>query len=192
MDKPALVTGEREAEGLVVAALSLAEIPVTAVDWNWVSEDDEWQLTVVSSLVDTKGPREAYSQILGALRELKVDEYVPILQLFVKSPDDPDSKELVRQLRLVNEGSIHILKNPPALHQSKYAVVFAPYLGSGGAIPSVPLADDGALRTFLERRLGISSHEVNHAISQLSRKSNASIFNVRLNLRQAKRLKLAA
>ena len=35
MDKTALVTGDREAEGLVVAALSRAKIPAIAVEWDW-------------------------------------------------------------------------------------------------------------------------------------------------------------
>lgn len=192
MDKTALVTGDREAEGLVVAALSLAKIPVTAVEWNWTDGADEWQLTVVSSLYDARGPRESYSQILEALRRLKVYDSVPVLDLYVKSPEDPDAKELVRQLKLVKEGSIHIVKNPAVPRQPKYAVVFAPYLGSGGPIPSVHLVDDGALRDFLERRLGISSYEVDRAISELARKRNTSIFNVQLNLRQARRLNLAA
>jgi hypothetical protein len=192
MDKTALVTGDREAEGLVIAALSRARIPAIAVEWNWVPDADEWQLTVVSPLFDTKGPRESYSQILEALRQLKVYESVPILKLFVKSPEAPEAKDLVRQLKLVKEGSIHIVKNPATPHQPKYAVVFAPYLGSGGPIPSVHLLDDQALRDFLEKRLGISSYEVDRAISELARKRSTSIFNVQLNLRQARRLNLAA
>jgi len=192
MDKTALVTGDREAEGLVVAALSRAKIPAIAVEWDWSDDADEWRLTVVSSLYDTRGPRESYSQILEALRQLKVYESVPILQLYVKSPEDPYAKDLVRQLKLVKEGSIHIVKNPATPHQPKYAVVFAPYLGSGGPIPSVHLPDDQALRDFLEKRLGISSYEVDRAISELARKRSTSIFNVQLNLRQARRLNLAA
>jgi len=192
MDKTALVTGDREAEGLVVAALSLAKIPAIAVEWDWSDDADEWRLTVVSSLYDTRGPRESYSQILEALRQLKVYESVPILQLYVKSPEDPYAKDLVRQLKFVKEGSIHIVKNPATPHQPKYAVVFAPYLGSGGPIPSVHLLDDQSLRDFLEKRLGISSYEVDRAISELARKRSTSIFNVQLNLRQARRLNLAA
>ena len=61
---------ELEAEALVVQALSQAKIPVTAVDWNRAAEGEEWQLTVVSSLFDTKGPREAYSRVLDALTPL--------------------------------------------------------------------------------------------------------------------------
>ena len=96
---------------------------------------------------------------------------VPILQLYVKSPEDPYAKDLVRQLKLVKEGSIHIVKNPATPHQPGYAVVFAPYLGSGGPIPFVHLLDDQALRDFLEKRLGISSNEVDRAIPRVSPKT---------------------
>jgi hypothetical protein len=114
------------------------------------------------------------------------------MKLYVKSPDDPYAKDLVRQLKFVKEGSIHIVKNLATPQQPKYAVVFAPYLGSGGPIPSVHLLDDQAMRDFLEKRLGISSYEVDRAISELGRKRSTSIFNVQLNLRQARRLNLAA
>ena len=183
---------ELEAEALVVQALSQAKIPVTAVDWNRAAEGEEWQLTVVSSLFDTKGPREAFSRVLDALTQLKGHESVPILKLFVKSPEDPYAKELVRQLKFVTEGSIHILRHPPLPRQAKYSVVFAPYLGSGGPIPSVLLQGDDDLRKFLEKRVGISSYEVNQAMSQLAQKSSTSIFNVQLSLRRAKRLNLTA
>jgi hypothetical protein len=56
MDKTALVTGDREAEGLVVAALSLAKIPAIAVEWDWSDDAEEWRLTVVSSPVRYERP----------------------------------------------------------------------------------------------------------------------------------------
>jgi len=193
VDKTTLVADDREAEALVVAALSQARIPVTAVEWNWAVDLNEWQLVVVSALYDTRGPREAYSQILKALTQSKVYEAVPIQKLFVKSPDDPYAKELVRQLKLTSEGTIHIVRNVPGARQPQYSVVFAPYLGiTGGAVPSVRLQDDEELRSFLEKRLGISSYVVNQALPQLREKGNASIFNVQLNLRRARKLNLAA
>jgi len=165
---------------------------VTAVEWNWDPQLNEWQLVVVTSLHDTKGPREAYARIIEALSLAGVYQSIPIRKLFVKSPEDPFAQELVRQLKLTTEGTIHILKNVPGVRQPQYSVVFAPYLGTGGAIPSVRLQDDEDLQSFLERRLRIGSYEVNQALSQLREKGNASIFKVQLNLRQARRLNLAA
>jgi hypothetical protein len=193
MDKATLVANDVEAEGLVIAALSRANIPVTAVEWNWVPQLHEWQLVVVSSLHDTKGPREAYARIIEALSRAGVYQKIPIRKLFVKSPDDPLAQELVRHLKLMTEGTIHIIRNTPGGKSPQYSVVFAPYLGStGGAIPSVRLQDGEELRFFLEKRLGIPSYEVTQALNGLAQKGNASIFNVRLNVRRAKRLNLAA
>jgi DNA-binding Lrp family transcriptional regulator len=192
MDKATLVANELEAEGLVIAALSRAHIPVTAVDWNWVPELHEWQLVVVSSLHDTKGPREAYARIIEALSRAGVYQSIPIRKLFVKSPDDPFAQELVRELKLTTEGTIHVIRNTPGVNSPRYSIVFAPYIGSGGAIPSVRLQDDEELRSFLGKRLGISPYEVNQALNQLIQKGSASIFNVQLNLRKAKKLNLAA
>src|SRR5271168_1112362 len=192
MDKTALVADEREIEGLVIAALSRARIPVTAVDWNWVSQLEEWQLIVVTSLYDSKGPREAYARIIESLSSAGVYQNIPIRKLFVKGPNDPLAQDLVRQLKLTTEGTIHIIRTTNGGNQTKYSVVFAPYLGTGGAIPSVVLDGNKELLAFLERRLGISTFAVMQALPQLSQTGRASIFNVRLNLRRAKKLKLAA
>ena len=192
MDKATLVDNDLEVEGLVIAALSRARIPVTAVEWNWVPQLYEWQLVVVTSLHDTKGPREAYARIIEALSSAGVYQSIPIRKLFVKSPEDPFAQELVRQLKLTTEGTIHVVRNTPGVGHPEYSVVFAPYLGTGGAIPSVRLQDDNKLRLFLEKRLGILRYDVDQAVSQLIQKGNASIFNVQLNLRRARKLNLAA
>jgi hypothetical protein len=192
MDKATLVTSDLEIEGLVVGALSRAKIPVTAVDWIWVPQFEASQLVVVTSLHDTKGPREAYARILAALSEAGVYQSVPIREIFVISPGDPLAQELVRQLRSISEGTIHLSKIALDEGSAQYSVVFAPYLGTGGAIPSVRLHDDNELRSFLEKRVGIPRHDVDQAFGQLAQKGNASIFNVQLNLRRAKKLSLAA
>jgi hypothetical protein len=192
VDKAALVANDLEVEGLVIAALSRAQIPVTAVEWNWVPQLHEWQLVVVTSLHDTKGPREAYARIIEALSSAGVYQSIPIRKLFVKSPEDPFAQELVRQLKLTTEGTIHIVRNAPGVSHPQYSVVFAPYLGTGGAIPSVRLQDDEELRSFLEKRLEIPPYVVSQALTELAQKGNASIFNVQLNLRRARRLNLAA
>ena len=192
MDKVALVANDLEIEGSVVAALSRAQVPVTAVDWDWVPQLGEWQLIVVTSLHDTKGPREAYARIIAALSEAGVYQNIPIRKLFVKSPEDPVAKKLVRELKIVGEGSIHILRDRKRDFNQAYSVVFAPYSGSGGAIPSVQLANDDELRHFLGKRLAIDSYLIDDAFAQLSKRGSVSIFNVQLSLRRAKKLNLVA
>lgn len=192
MDKAALVTNDLEVEGLVISALSRARIPVAAVEWYWVPQLDEWQLVVVTSLHDTKGPREAYARVIEALSSAGVYERVPIRRLFLKSPGDPFAQEMIRQLKLTTEGSIHILGSTNGAAHACYSVVYAPYLGTGGPIPSVRVENDESLRTFLEKRIGIPPYEVARALNQVAQKGHASIFNVRLDLRRAKKLKLAA
>ena len=192
MDKETLVTSDIEIEGAVVAALSRAQIPVTAVDWNWVPQLDEWQLIVVTSLHDTKGPHQTYTRIIAALSEAGVYQNVPIRRLFVKSPEDPIAKKLIQELKITGEGSIHIIRVVMHDGRQQYSVVFAPYSGTGGAIPSVRLTDDKKLRDFLGKRIGVASYLIDQAFTQLATKGSASIFNVRLSLRRAKILKLVA
>jgi hypothetical protein len=192
MDKAALVADDREVEARVIAALSRAQIPVTAVEWNWVTDLNEWQLVVVTSEYNSRGPRDTYARIIEALTAAKIYQNTPIGKLYVKSPEDPYAQELVRQLKLTTEGTIHILKNTPGVRQLEFSVVFAPYLGTGGAIPSVRLQNEKELREFLEKRIGIRRYTVDQALSQLSELGNASIFNVQLNFRRARKLNLAA
>lgn len=104
MDKVALVADDREVEGRVIAALSSAGIPVTAVEWNWVPELHEWQLVVVTSLHNTRGPRATYARIMDALSSSGAYRDIPIRKLFVKSPEDPFAQELVRQTQAHNRG----------------------------------------------------------------------------------------
>jgi hypothetical protein len=192
VDKAPLVDNDLQIEVSVVSALSHARIPVTAVDWSWVPQLDEHQLIVVTSLYDTRGPREAYARILEALSAAGVYQSVPIRKLFVKSPEDPVAQQLVQELRFITEGSIHIVKGMQPNGRPQYSVVFAPYVGSGGAIPSKNLVSEEELRFFLETSLGIDRYYVNHSISELEHKSNTSIFHVQLSLRRAKQLNLAA
>ena len=194
MVKASLVVRDLEVEGLVVAALSRARIPVTAVavDRDRIEDLDEWQLIVVTSLLDTKGPREAYSRILEALSSAGVYQAVPFRKIFAKSPGDPAAKRLVQELKSMTEGSIHIIQDKRPNTNQQYSMVFAPYSGSGGPIPSVPLVGEVRLRQFLAGRLGIDAYAIEEAFAQLSRKGSASIFNVQLNPRRARRLKLVA
>jgi hypothetical protein len=173
VDKAALVANDLEIEGLVVEALSRAKIPVTAVDWIWVPQFEASQLVIVTSLHGTKGPR------------------IPIREIFVISPEDPLAQELVQQLKLTTEGTIHVSRTIED-GRAHYSLVFTPYLGKGGAVPSVRLNGDEELRSFLEKRLGILPYLVDQALGQLAQKGAASILNVQLNLRRAKKLNLAA
>jgi hypothetical protein len=191
VDKAALVANGLEVEGLVVEALSRAKIPVTAVDWIWVPQFEASQLVIVTSLRDTKGPREAYARILEALSMAGVYQSIPIREIFLISPGDPLAQELVRQLKLTTEGTIHISRTIEDT-RAKYSLVFTPYLGKGGAVPSVRLNGDEELRAFLKKRLGILPYVVDQTIGQLAQKGTASIFHVQLNLRRAKKLNLAA
>jgi hypothetical protein len=186
MDKATLVKSDLEAEGRVIEALSRAKVPVTLCDWNYVPQLDEWQLVVATPWYDTKGPREANRLILNALSRAGVYEHVPIRRFFVKSPDDPIVLAMEGDLKFSTEGSIHIVKHAPV----KYSVIFTPYRG-GGAVPSVQLSSDAELRAFLQNRIGISSHFVDSALSQLATRNNASIPNVQLAPKRVRQLGLA-
>jgi hypothetical protein len=192
VDQTSLVNGDIEIEGRVVDALSRARIRVTAVDWNWAPQLNESQLIVVTPFSDTRGPRETYARILAAFTAAGVYRSIPITRLFVKSPGDFVARKLVEKLKRKAEGSIHIEKNVPANGVPRYNLVFAPYVGSGGPIPSRHLKGDPSLRSFLENELGVSSFVADRALADLAHRGRSTIPNIQLTTRQAKKLKFAA
>jgi len=192
VDQTALVNSDLEIEGKVVAALSVARIPVTAVDWSWEPELERSQLIVVTNLVDTRGPRETYARIIEALGLAGVYQAIPFGKIYAKSPADPVARKLIEELKRISKGSIHIIRSAPNNSTPHFNVVFAPYLGSGGAIPSKRLVGENDLRVFLEKRLSVIPYFVDQALAELADRNSATIFNVELNSRRAKRLNLAA
>lgn len=191
MDQTSLVRSE-EIEGKVILALSRAGIPITAVDWSEVSQGDKFQLIVVTRLVNERGPRETYAQIFKALSAAGLYQSTLIRVLSVKSPEDAFAQRLVAELKRSVEGSIHITKEKERNGAPQYALVFSPYVGSGGAIPTRQVAGNADLRAFLEKRIGIDPDVVDQAITELSRSVRTTIPNVQLSLRRAKKLNLAA
>lgn len=191
MDKTTLVRSDVEIEGRVLAALSLAKIPVTLSDLNYVPQLDEWQLIIATPWYDSKGPRESYSRVFKALQDAGIYEEVPTRRLFLKSPTDPLVKTLERDLKLRTEGSIHILGDRKFHPERHYAVIFAPYTGLGGAVPARHFQGLDKLRSFLEDELYVSRSSVDEALSELERRGSTSIFNVQLTRKELKRLALA-
>lgn len=190
MDKATLVRRDLEIEGRVLSALSLAKIPLTLSDLNYVPQLDEWQLVIATPWFDSKGPRESYSRVIKALQNAGIYEAVPIGRLFLKSPADPLVKTLERDVKLRTEGTIHIVRSKKAQGYS-YAVTFAPFTGPGGAVPARRFAHIDDLRFFLEDELYISRSSVDEALREIERKSSASIFSVQLTRKELKKLALA-
>ncbi len=193
MDKEALVRSDLEVEGLVLDALSRARIPVTLCVWNYVPQLEEWQLVIATPWVDTKGPHEANARVLEALSLAGVYQGVPIRRLFVLGPHDPIVQVLEREVKVKTEGTIHIMRENqihPTLG-ARYSVIFAPFMGPGGAVPAKRVFGPEQLRHFLDSQLGISPAFVEYAMAELERKGSASIAHVQLTNREAKKLGLA-
>lgn len=193
MDKATLVRSDLEIEGRILEALSRAEIPVTLVDWNYAPEVEEWQLVVATPWHESKGPLEAYSQVIRALQDAGIYEEVPIRRVYVLSPDENLVKTLEEKIKVRSEGAIHIVShnsNRPN-HERTYSVIFSPFVGPGGAIPARRITGLAELRKFLEDRLHIRKTLVDEALTELARRETASIFNVQLTNREAKKLGLA-
>ncbi len=191
MDKTTLVRTDLETRGQIQNALSLARIPVSLVEVDYIPQLDEWQVFVATPLYDSKGPREAVSRVIKALQDAGIYKDISIRRVFVKSPDDPSIKDLETEVKVRTEGAIHILAYTHANQSEQYSVIFAPFTGPGGAVPSRRFTDSNELRAFLEGEIGISRSSVEEAFSELQHKGSASIFNVQLTRREARKFGLA-
>ena len=191
MDKTTLVRNDLDTQGRVLNALSLAKIPATLVDLDYIPQLEEWQLIIATPLYDSKGPREAYSRVIKALQDVGIYEDVPMRRVFLKSPSDPSVKAMEAEVKVKTEGAIHILEFTGSNQREQYSVIFAPFAGPGGSVPSKRFGGREQLRAFLEDDLGVSRSSVDEAFAELKRKGSASIFHVQLTRREAKKVGLA-
>ncbi|MBI4482432.1 MAG: hypothetical protein HY652_06025 [Acidobacteria bacterium] len=96
MAKEALVEADIDIGRAVVEALDNAGVKVTAALWFYASERGEWLLVLAMPLVDTGGPRQAYTAIQ---RELRKVPSVPVIQISAVSPKEPLIKVLRKLVR---------------------------------------------------------------------------------------------
>ncbi len=193
MDNEALVRQELEIENLVLNALITARIPVTLCAWNYVPQLEEHQLVIATPLFDTIGPHATNARILKALSDAGIYRAIPTRRLFVLSPNHPTVKAIEREVKVKTEGSIHILReqrNHPTMGE-QYSVIFAPYVGPGGAVKARRIFGADQLRRFLNFQVRIWPSLTEDTIHRLATQTNASIPNVQLTHREAKRLGLA-
>jgi hypothetical protein len=210
----ALVDSDIEIGRRILATLTRASIPVTVSLWALISDLQEWRFIVATPLVDTKGPLAAYGEVNRALQKEGVFDDVRLRNIFLKSPNDKVLKSLEKESRFVPHedfrvvnapiagsfvedayvytGFIHVvrLRNHPDDHPI-YSVIYAPYEGPGGLVPSVRKEGAETLRKFLGNRLHIDAEWIDSALRHLGERGSASIPNVELKTGDLKRLGLA-
>jgi hypothetical protein len=215
MATAALVNSDIEIGRRIVSALTRAAIPVTVYLWAFVPQLQEWQFMIATPLVDSKGPLAAYGEVNRVLQKEGIFDDVPLRRIFLKSPSDKVLKSLEKEskavpqevFKIVNEqiagsfvedayvysGSLDILRSEPARRDAEpqFLVIYAPYSGPGGAVPSVQLNGTEELREFLQHKVGIRKEIVDRALRDVSESGNSAIPNVQLRHHDLKRLGLA-
>ena len=184
MDQAALVKSDRDVGAQVMEALGRARIPVTLVDWTYVPELDEWQLVIATPWYETRGPRAAFRTVVDALQEAGIYARAPLRRMFVRSPEDPIVKVLMKERK---EGLLHLLKHGA----NQYSAIFAPVTGTGGAVPVRHFSGVDELRSFLAEDLHLTSNAIAEAMAEVQRTQAGSIYPVEMTAREMKRLGLA-
>lgn len=70
MDSAVLVKSDLEAGWELVNALRNAKFPMTAAFWQRLPDSETWRLFIVTPLVVSKGPFDAYGQLQEQLEQL--------------------------------------------------------------------------------------------------------------------------
>ena len=191
----------------ILGVLNLAGITVNVAFWAHVPQISEWQLFIATPLVDAKGAKSAYEQILRVLKEAGMESELPWRRIFLRSPKDPVLKSL--ENRRSDGGSIEIMEseNIPRGTPSAYYVTYAPGPGGTFRILNLPIGDRfveeayvygatwlvtgiASLKTLLSK-LHVDREGQELAIKELSTRGRAIIHDVQLRIRDFKRLRPA-
>lgn len=95
MDKATLVDVDITAGKQVLDILDEAGFKVIVAFWLYTSEFEAWRLYIGSPIVDSKGIRRAYVQLLTALRSSDDPDLASRVTITLLSPKDP----LIRAFR---------------------------------------------------------------------------------------------
>lgn len=191
----------------IISALTMAGIGVTVAFWAHIPQLSEWQLFIATPLVDSKGERSAYEEVLRTLRNKGLDADLPWRRLFLRSPKDPVLRSLEKQSRrspnegfrvlnaLVGDrfiedaflysGSLDIDETAP----EAYRVMYTPIPG-GGAVPWLPVHGVDQLRQVL-RDIRVPPSQIDEVLARLRRQGSVSISNLTLTKSELKKLGLA-
>lgn len=197
----------------VLSALARAHIPVTVAFWAYVPQATEWQLFIGTPLVDSKGHKSAYQQVLRTLQSEGFNGGLPWRRIFLRSPKDSVLKVLEKKSKaasaevftLINDeiggrfvedvylysGFIHIAHLRGTVSPPVYSVMFAPYNGPGGIVPSREIKGNEDLREFLRNRVHVDQESLNSALDTMAAYGSVSIPNIQLKHGDLKRLGLA-
>lgn len=191
MDKTAMVKSDQEIEGLVMEALSRIKMPVNLVSSNYAPQLDEPQLIIATPWYDTKGPLATIRAVYDAFKKAGIYDEVPPRRVVIKSPNDSLIRTLEQEFSAEREGTIHLLRERGSGKGAEFSVVFAPFLGQGGFVPSKRFPEIQELRNFLLNTLHIRSRLVEDALEELVSSRSASIYPVSLKERELKKAGLA-
>jgi hypothetical protein len=207
MATAALVDKDLDIGREILRALAKGRIEVTVAFWAYVPQSSEWQLFIATPLVDSKGPKAAYEEVLGTLHDAKMDSYLPWRKLFLRSPKDPVLKSLDKQKGL--RGSIDIMEfENPRGSPSAYYVTYVPYSDETLRTFNEAVGDRfveeayvygktwavtglDRLRELLSKFLHVKQDILESVVEGLSIRKSASIRDVQLQPRDLKRLRPA-
>jgi hypothetical protein len=191
----------------IITALTRAGIGVNVAFWAHIPQISEWQLFIGTPLVDSRGEKSAYKEVLRTLRSEGFDSDLPWRRIFLRSPKDRVLKSLERQgknspsegFRALNaavgdrfiedvflySGSIDIDEIAP----HEYRVMYTPIPG-GGSVPWLPVHGIDRLRGLLAD-IRVPRYLIDEALAHLRRQGSIAVPNISLSKSELKKVGLA-
>lgn len=176
MDQTVLVSGDRKVEELILRALDRASYPVTAVGWYTAPDDEESQFYIVTPLLDSKGPREAYKRLYDALQQDGVYTQIPLRIVTVIGRKDPVTRSLIAELRKRPQLSVILVMHGPSDFTALYRPT--PNLSRGGMMQAEEFKSEEKLRSFLQSKLGLGATSIALAMEELEKTGSKTIEGI--------------
>jgi hypothetical protein len=212
LDKTLLVERDVKLGDQIIGVLTAAGIQIEDALWVYYPQVEEWRLVLSTPLVDQKGSRDSYLQILNTLKKAGILEDLPLRRMSTFSPRDPVLRNMRAAFGLpgpsgfrsgarvgnyafdeayIYEGAIRIVRdNPQRGQEPNFRVIFSPYSGPGGAVPSREFYGETLLSEFLRSDLHIDDYLIEKILFELRSHGATSVPNVRLSTSQLRRLRL--
>lgn len=89
MDKKTLVNIDIEEGKKLLEQLDRSNMKISCALWYYVQDIEEWRLILATDLVDTFGPKKAYTNLLAQINKDAISIDIPFEAISLISPNDP-------------------------------------------------------------------------------------------------------
>jgi len=190
VDKGALVERDLRIGNDIIGLLTAADMPVDDAFWVYDPQIEEWRFVLSSPKVKVLGVRNSYLTLSKALHKSPLLQEFPLTRISLLSSDDDEFERLRGLDKHRYEGALDIIRSDRKDGSAIFLAFFAPYKGSGGAVPTRELDGKSQLEHFLRDEVAIEDSDVQAALRDLDIRGSYSFENLRLTASKLRKIGL--